>query len=348
MTLLYVVIIFACIVAVRLAPKTDPVVSLDTQFGVTMVICVHAESLQQISTCLKSVCTGMSHSDQLIVVADHADQSLLSYLTTFESHNVILLRNTGPRGKKNAQRLGVSASANPYIVTVDADCQVSPFFWLSVRKAVSRRIAVTSDFMLLLPVHMTGCGNWLFASMVEMEFVCLQMVTAGTARLGFPTMANGAGMVFSRNLYLSHDSDSRYASGDDMFLLQEAIRRNCTVNYVVDDNLLVRTDGPDSLQAYIRQRVRWLGKAGGYSTIAVRVLALAVLLANLAWPIAILLGFPWLFVAKLLADAAIFISGRSFLHSGVNPLVAVPLELSYPIMILVVGFRSIFADKSRW
>ena len=139
--------------------------------------------------------------------------------------------------------------------------------------------------MLLLPVAMCGSDS-LFGRLVELEFGCLQVVTAGTAMLGRPSMANGAGMAFDKQLYTGHDACERYASGDDMFLLAHALRTGAVVRYLPSSAAVVSTVAPASLGAYLRQRTRWLAKAGGYTDAGVVLLALVVFAAVMAWPAA--------------------------------------------------------------
>ena len=301
----------------------------------------------------------LSGDDSLVVVADHVSAASLSLLRrAVEPYGgVKVIENGGARGKKQAQRVGVAAAANDVIVSVDADCRVCGRFADAVRLAVADMAG--RPFMLLLPVEMLGGGSF-FGSLVELEFGCLQVVTAGSALSGRPTMANGAGMAFSRSLYEGHDSRPDYASGDDMFLLAHASHVGAEVRYLPVSEVVVSSVSPCGVGAYLRQRTRWLAKAGGYRSAGVIALALVVFVAVISWPVAAVAAFcgeaSWwqvvgLLALKLLADASACAAWLFFRRGwrGLKALwLSLPLEIVYPLMTVVVACRAAVADRSRW
>ena len=328
--------------------KTEPSEPL------TVIVCTHHETTSELSRCLDSLTSALAPADNLIVVTDHTPEATTSWLaSTYPRASVIA--NPLPQGKKFAQRAAVLHATTRAIVSIDADCQVSTSFISAVRSAIPPE----PDFMILLPVIMRGDGS--IGSMMEMEFACLQVVTAGSALINHPTMANGAGMAFSRSLFLAHDPDARFSSGDDMFLLAHAISSHATISYATTPSALVTTSAPPTVAAYLRQRTRWLGKAGGYSSSRggrdVMLLAVSVLLAVIAWPVAALctaIGLaPWwavvlVFFLKLTLDVSAFCAGRKLLRSDVSVLYALPLEILYPLMTAVVAFRAMLSDRHKW
>ncbi len=325
-----------------------------TSEPLTVIVCTHHETTDELSRCLDSITSSLTPTDNLIVVTDHTPEATTSWLTS-SYPRASVIANPLPQGKKFAQRAAVLHATTRAIVSIDADCQVSPSFISAVRSTIPPE----PDFMILLPVIMRGDG--FFGSMMEMEFACLQVVTAGSALINHPTMANGAGMVFSRSLFLAHDPDARFSSGDDMFLLAHAISSHATISYAATPSALVTTSAPPSVAAYLRQRTRWLGKAGGYSSSRggcdVMLLAVSVLLAVVAWPVAALCSAtglaPWwavvlVFFLKLTLDVSAFRTGRRLLRSDVSVLYALPLEILYPLMTIVVAFRAMLTDRHKW
>lgn len=358
----YAVVLGACAVAVRRALCVHEAAGTGSGAGapaLSVVVCVSREEVPTLRRCLGSLARAMRAGDAVVVVADHCDSAVALWLADEWGRRpgFRVIANGGARGKKSAQRLGVASAPTRAVLSVDADCVVGPGALDSVR----RRVPADGGFMLLLPVFMVGGGGGLLGRMVEMEFVCLQVVTAGSALLGRPTMANGAGMAFCRGLYMSHDARADYASGDDMFLLAEACRRRLPVRFVFDRRALVRTAAPASVSDYLRQRVRWLSKAGGYSAgrgaAATVALAWCVLAAVLAFPLAVVLAACgvagwWLaagaFLVKLAVDVATFAAGRRLWPSGAGLWVGLPLEALYPVMTAVVALRAAFADRRGW
>lgn len=356
----YVVVVCACAVAVRRAERGRSADAVADAGGedVTVVVCASREDEPTLRRCLASLADALRGGDGVVVVADHCAPAVARWLAAEwggrPGFRVVV--NSGPRGKKVAQRMGVEAAATRVVLSVDADCVVTPGALAAVRRCAPRE----GGFMLLLPVFMVG-GRGLFGLMVEMEFVCLQVVTAGSALFGRPTMANGAGMAFCRSLYLAHDSRPEYASGDDMFLLAEARRRRLPVRFVFDGRALVRTAAPASVSDYVRQRARWLSKAGGYSVrggaAATVALAWCVLAAVLSFPLAVALAVCgvagwWLaagaFLVKLAADVAAFVAGRRLWPSAAGLWVGGPLEALYPLMVVVVALRAALAGRRGW
>lgn len=353
----YAVVVCVCAAAVRRASSAGVAPGAGGE-AVSVVVCVSREEVPTLRRCLASLARAMRQGDTVVVVADHCDAAVAQWLADEWGRRpgFRVIANSGPRGKKSAQRQGVAAVATRAVLSVDADCVVDP----GALDAVRRCVPAQGGFMLLLPVFMAG-GGGLFGRMVEMEFVCLQVVTAGSARLGCPTMANGAGMAFCRSLYMTHDARADYASGDDMFLLAEARRRRLPVRFVFDRQALVRTAAPATVSGYLRQRVRWLSKAGGYSAGrgggATVALAWCVLAAVVAFPLAAALAVCgvagwWLaagaFLSKLAVDVAAFAAGRRLWPSAAGLWVGLPLEALYPVMTAVVALRAAFSDRRAW
>ncbi len=346
----------ACSVALMRRRRLLSAVGNSAGCPVTAIVCTFRERRETVARCLASIVRAMGTDDRLIVITDHTPPDVTAWLAdTWQADSrVTITANTAPQGKKHAQGMAVALARTETIVAIDADCQVGPHFFDTIRHA-----APPSDFMLLLPVAMRGCG--FVGKMMEMEFVCLQVITSGSAILGRPTMANGAGMVFSRPLYMGHNPRHGFRSGDDMFLLGHAIATGAKVDYLADAVALVETSAPSSVRAYVRQRARWLGKAGGYSPTgghgAVILLAWSVLAGVVAWPLAGVLaafglmgwgGAVAIFAIKLALDAFTFIAGRRMLRSDAKAWLALPLEVAYPLMTAIVGLRAAFFGRRGW
>lgn len=326
----------------------------------SVVICTCDADAAACAANMRSVVLRLRPADSLIVVADHVSARSLDLLRRAAADcggGVRVAENDGPRGKKGAQRTGVRMATGDVVVSVDADCRVGGRFADAVREAAGEFGG--KPFMLLLPVEMRADGSFL-GRLMELEFGCLQVVTAGTALAGNPTMANGAGMAFVKSLYEGHDARPAYASGDDMFLLAHALREGAPVRYLPAREAVVSSVVPSGLGAYLRQRTRWLAKAGGYRSVGVIALALAVFVAVMSWPVAVVAAIgglaSWgavalLFAVKLMADASACAAWLFFRRglAGLKYLwLSLPLELVYPLMTAVVACRAAVADRQRW
>ena len=359
----YLLLLAVCIFSLRKKIRRDSLHEdgnvAGSQRGLTIVLCISHESPEELEQCLAALAQALASSDceadEAVLVLDGASAAAEERAQAFRSsatRPTAVIAHKERKGKKAAQREAVAMAHNADIVAIDADCTVAPLFLSALRQDLHK-----GQHMLLLPVAMRGAETAL-GRMTEMEFTCLQVVTAGTALAGFPTMANGAGMAFSKQLYAEHDSHPEYASGDDMFLLQHAMRTGATVAFSTAPATLVETAAPATVSAYVRQRARWLSKSGGYGGLgAVHAVALATLLANMAWPAATLLAAlgisTWsaaaaTFLVKLAADTLCYAAGKRLWRNDVSPLWALPLEALYPLMIAVVGFKALLKPKGSW
>jgi cellulose synthase/poly-beta-1,6-N-acetylglucosamine synthase-like glycosyltransferase len=107
-----------------------------------------------------------------------------------------------------------------------------------------------------------------FARFQELEFFSLQGITAGTAVMNNPVMCNGANLAFKREVYRRHSGNLKeeIASGDDMFLLHSLKRsERKAIRFLESEEAVVRTGPSETAVAFIRQRSRWLSKAGYYT-----------------------------------------------------------------------------------
>ncbi|MCQ7926287.1 glycosyltransferase, partial [Salmonella enterica] len=209
----YCLVVVGCAVLFWRAAKGSPRTAVSAvRRPLAAVVCTSEADAAACASSMRCVAASLRGGDTLTVVADHVGVESLALLRSVAGEiGARVIVNDGPKGKKYAQRAGVNAAADgSVVVCVDADCAVGGRFGESVRAAAEG--IGGGLFMLLLPVEMSG-GWSLFGRLVELEFGCLQVVTAGTALAARPTMANGAGMAFPKELYSGHDARTDYASG---------------------------------------------------------------------------------------------------------------------------------------
>jgi len=116
-------------------------------------------------------------------------------------------------------------------------------------------------------------------------FSGLMAATAGSCKMGFPLMCNGANLAFERKAYLEtrdSDDDLRYPSGDDLFLMMK-IRKKYgarSVKYLFAEEAVVVTKAKKTLQEFFSQRLRWVSKSRGYTDPIVMAVAIVTWLFN--------------------------------------------------------------------
>ena len=149
-----------------------------------------------------------------------------------------------------------------------------------------------------------------------------------TAKKGRAVMCSGANMIVKREVWLECEKDihPEIPSGDDMFLLEAVKRRGYKVGVIDTPEYTAVVRPQTSWRAFIKQRMRWAGKAPKYSDRDIRRCGALIMVANILQilcPAIILIKFPIEFS---------LIKKR---EPQTSWLVALILEIVYPFYILI-------------
>lgn len=238
---------------------------------------------------------------EVIIVDDNSSDSTFKVASGFNKiRNLKVLKNAGI-GKKTGIKTGIKASTGTLIITTDADCRMGNN-WL--RTIVSFQCENDPE-MIICPVKLDSDRGF-FQSFQELEFLSLQGITAGTASSGNPVMCNGANLAFLKEAYLKYSNNLHYelASGDDVFLLHNIKRgRRNKIMWLESESAMVTTRASETLPSYIRQRARWISKAGSYSDRFTKILAIVTFVTILVQLLLLTFG---LFLPGLLWVFAVF------------------------------------------
>ncbi len=206
-----------------------------------------------------------------------------------------LLGNDGT-GKKAAITTAVLATDAEWILMTDADARCGPERLRRVMEHVER----TGSDLVVLPVATDGAG--ILGRLQENEQAALMMCAAAEALQSRPMLANGANLAFRRSAFMDvrgFEGD-RYASGDDIFLVQRVLRAGKRISYLLHPGAIVRVGAERTWSGFFRQRMRWAGKMRGVPWRA-------------KWMPALGLLFPWLLLAVTLATDWPALVGSRFL-----------------------------------
>ncbi len=220
---------------------------------------------------------------EVIVVDDHsADGTSVivgRMMRSWEGLRMIQLENE--HGKKAAIMRAAAEAYHDLIVITDADCRCGS----SRLSAISGSWSELRPDMLLMPVETCG-RKGLIGGVQRMEQLALQAVAIGSGAMGYPVLANGANMAFSRATFfqLNGYKNDRWASGDDMFLLQRMRRARKRLAYLTLPEVVVSVAAESTWRNAYQQRLRWAGKMRSYRDTMVMFTAIAGLL------------FPWLLI----------------------------------------------------
>lgn len=279
---------------------------------------------------------------ELIVVDDNSEDSTFRTASEFKGvKNLKTLRNR-LSGKKSAVAEGIRAASGDLIITTDADCRLSQS-WLA---SVSSFWSAGNPDLVAGPVKLTG-GKGFFHCFQYLEFLGLQGITAGSAEAGNPVMCNGANLSITRKIYndCADDLHPGLVSGDDVFLLHSIKKRKGRISWLESEEAAVTTMSADTWFSFLRQRARWISKAGAYSDIYTRLLAIVTFVTILTQLLLLAAGIfnplfllVWLafFVIKSIPDL-LLVNNRAVFNKKKNLLrFFLPAQFIYPFYVLSV------------
>jgi cellulose synthase/poly-beta-1,6-N-acetylglucosamine synthase-like glycosyltransferase len=282
---------------------------------------------------------------EVIIVDDNSNDRTYEIASEFKTiKNLKVLRNKG-RGKKPAIRTGVETSSGNLIITADADCSVGNS-WL---KTIISFYAENKPDMVICPVELNG-GRSFFHRFQELEFLSLQGVTAGTAAIGNPVMCNGANLAFTKETYNEHSENlhDELPTGDDVFLLHSIKKEpGNKILWLESADAIATTRTSETLSSFLRQRARWISKAGSYSDRFTQVLAIVTfvtilllwfLLAAGICKAEFLLILLVAFILKSVPDLLILSNTTSRYRGKSLMNIFIPAEVIYPLYIITVVF----------
>lgn len=260
-----------------------------------------------IAATLQSILNQQTEVDFAVVaIDDHSTDNSAQLVADIATRNprLRLIANDG-QGKKAALATGIAAARHSAIITIDADC-LYPTRWLDAMAATFEQSGAD---LLAAPVVLSPLNGW-FQKFQFVDFASLVGSGIGAAGCGHPIMCNGANLMFSRLTYnkLINPTNTKFASGDDVFLLHSMKAANAKIVFTAQPENIATTRPAPTIGAFLRQRLRWGGKATGYTDKASIGVAALVTLTSAALCAAVAL-LPWsalplacIFVPKLAAD----------------------------------------------
>jgi len=198
---------------------------------------------------------------QVVVVDDHStdDTAAIVERMALRWPQLQLVRLSGTAGKKAAISAGVKAATGTLVLLTDADARCGAG---RLRTVVRHWLGERWD-LLLLPVRTVGYG---FVGMLqEEEQGALLGAAVGMHDEGRPMLANGANLAFTRTAFeaVGGYTGDRWASGDDVFLLERMRHARRPVSFLLDVDALVTVDAEPHWNGFVQQRLRWAGKMRG-------------------------------------------------------------------------------------
>ena len=246
--------------------------------------------------------------------------------------------------KKKAIELAIAQSTGTWIVTTDADCEVTEH-WLS---AMDAYICEKRPVFIAAPVMFTNDHSFLSVFQL-LDFISLQGITAAAVSAGYHTMCNGANIAYRKDVFDEVGGFSgidRIASGDDMLLMYKIKQKYPgRLGYLFCKEAIVTTAPMPNWKSFFNQRIRWASKADSYQDKTIFWILALVYAVNLLLLVLLLIspfrenGFSnWLLLAgcKTLVELSLMIPVARFYRQS-RALIWFPLMQPVHIIYTVIA-----------
>ena len=303
---------------------------------------------------------------EIIIVDDHSTDETNSIFSekaaNQETDPVLKIFTLGQQdgfGKKAALARGIKSSTGELIVITDADCTANSS-WISTIAAYYHQY---KPQMILGPVQMADDGS-VFGKFQSLEFMSLISTASGSCSAGFPLLANGANIAFTRQAFESCGGFSghlEFPSGDDMFLMMSIKEKfgAGSIRFLKSADAIVKTTAIKGLKPFLQQRMRWVSKSKGYTDPVLIATSILVYIVNVVLLISgisalILPGyykiFLLIYLAKMIIDFPLMLSFARFQKSvallWLFPFMEI-LNAVYTVFIGIVGNSWKYEWKGR-
>lgn len=223
------------------------------------------------------------HLFEIILVNDESTDHSLEIINTetqsIKNIRVINNQRHSESPKKDAIATAIKMAKFDWIITTDADCSL-PKYWLDSYDAFLKK---RSCRMIIAPVNIERTSTFLELFQV-LDFLSLQGATIGGFGLKRPFLANGANLGYDKSLFSELDGfegNTHIASGDDMFLLEKALKKfSLEIAYLKCNQAIVATKPVSTWKSLIDQRSRWASKTKAYKSNFAKFIGLIVFLMN--------------------------------------------------------------------
>lgn len=194
--------------------------------------------------------------------------------------------------KKKAIETAILQSDFDFILTTDADCELSDT-WLAAFDGIIRK---EDPLFIAAPVKIKYTGTFL-SLFQSLDFLSLQGITMAAVGAGLHTLCNGANLGYSKEAFYNVDGFKGVddiASGDDMLLMYKIQEKfPGRIAYLLSRQAVVETQPMQTWRALFNQRIRWASKTGFYDDKKLLPLLLLVYFFNLDLLLLPVFSFWW-------------------------------------------------------
>ena len=303
------------------------------EFSIIIPFKNEASNLPRLLNSLKKI-DYPAEAFEIILIDDHSVDN--SFKIAEYQHGIKPVKNEG-KGKKQALLTGITQAKHQWIISIDADCELSPDYL----KAVNGFIAQYQPEMILGPVRYFDTTGFL-GQFQQFEFLCLQAMTMAGAGFQKPFLANGANLIFRKQSFETvrgYEGNLDIASGDDVFLLQKfAEKFSGKIYFIKSRSAIVKTQAASNWKTLIQQKIRWAGKSKKGGQTMAKLLGILMMLVHVSLLYSLLnfKEFYWFIAIKFMVDALCLYLTNRFYRARLLWWYYPLSFMVYPIYLLIV------------
>jgi len=365
-SLYLVMVLYFFIGWLRLKKIADSTSAGDNNLPFVSVIIPVRNEEANIKACLEAIFKQQypQHLFEVIVIDDYSTDNSLAIAREVNQRNLLVLdlqQYLGKPGeytpnKKKAIALGVKNARGSLILTTDGDCLMNEL-WL---RSMTNYYVANSYKLVTGPVAIKPTSNPL-AWFQQLDVLNMAGITGATIRNGFPTMCNGANLMYSKKVFVEVEGfkgNHEVPTGDDIFLMHKIDEHYPNaIGFVKSFEACVFTKPENTFNGFIAQRVRWVSKSRRFSDWKVALVLIFAWFFNLFIIIAALAALQpgemtWMPVAiagggKLLVEFIFDIPVTYFFRKMILLLLLPFTEIFHVFYVVVIGALSL-SGRYRW
>lgn len=293
---------------------------------------------------------------EIIFVDDYSTDRTKEIAERIEFNRLTVLSNTGKTGKKSALAFAIAQAQYELLLFTDADSFPTKSWATSmVAYLFDNDLDVVTGPIQYLSDNSTLGDFQYFDAVNNMAFTQYGISTQSFY------LANGANLLYKKSIYNElggYKDHATLASGDDVFMVQQAAMSRYRIGYQRSHDAIVYTTSERSWSELMQQRKRWATKTSSYPQKGMKPFQFLVGAIPIYIFLMLLLGitlcYHFLFIAVVLFLIKHFID-RNYLHSlskffpeERKRSLSLLTSISYLLYIPFVGFHALFPSSYSW
>jgi len=326
----------------------------------TIIICARNEE-QHIAACLNTIIKQDYDFSivQLILINDASSDHTVKIAETILKKSDVayqIISNKKQKGKKESISYAITLARHELILMRDADTFTTSFQWL---QTISDFYQNTRSDFIIAPIALAD-QNVLLWALQAIENNILAVIACGSSHYKKAFLCSGANLIFTKKIFNAakgYTSNSQYASGDDVFLLEDVKKiANVNINYLKSNAALVYTYPEYTFSALLKQKVRWASKFKLNKNNLNFTVAILIFIVNAAWAFCFIeslfgtfyqsLAFKFV-ILKVSVDILLLFLALRFIKNKNLLWFSLPAACIYPLYSCIVGLASLFV-KPTW